>query len=514
MSISSSIYVGSNGVIAQQKQMSVISDNISNVSTTGFKSSRLSFQTLMSEQLAGADVGNQIGQGVGIGSILRDMRTGTLETTNTATDLAIGGKNGFFLVSPEGSEEVYYTRAGSFRFDQSGYLRDPQNNIVQGYRLPAQSLLGEEQTLAPATTVPMEDIHLNMDENGIVSNPEASTEIRMMINLDSAAEDKTINADSPFTSLFDAWDATQEQPLATGTYAYESSLKIYDADGQTHELTAFFDPVSTSSTDTKGYTTWEYLITLPGAEDASALEAKKGILMAGTMTFTPSGDLANMSAFSGTGDDKSTWTPVPLSEDGFPVLNATINGAAPIAAALDLGLRSTSTSWTLPEGTADLADLGTDFTALPQLAAAQRDVLSTTSYNSGSGTIYQSQNGYARGYLQSVSVDTSGTLVGNFSNGQDQALYKIPLADFINPQGLFRKGDNLLAATKDSGAATMGWAGEGRLGLLAPKSLETSNVDLATEFVNMITTQKAFDANSKVISTSDQVVQTAIQMKK
>jgi flagellar hook protein FlgE len=205
--------------------------------------------------------------------------------------------------------------------------------------------------------------------------------------------------------------------------------------------------------------------------------------------------------------------PVGFSEDGYPVLNASFVGAPRVSTALDMGLRSAD-GWDLPAGTATLDDLGTLGAELPSMLNPDRQILSVTNFNSGSSTIYQSQNGYERGFLQSVSVDTSGNLIGYFSNGQDQGLYRIPLADFINPQGLHREGGNLFSATKDSGNVMLGWAGEGRLGQVAPNSLEGSNVDLATEFVNMIITQKGFEANSKTITTGDQVAQTAIQMKK
>jgi len=235
--------------------------------------------------------------------------------------------------------------------------------------------------------------------------------------------------------------------------------------------------------------------------------------MAGTLTFTTSGELLNMSAFEGTSDDKASWVPVGISEDGYPVLNANLAGTSPVSSALDMGLR-TSSGWNLPAGVTSMADLGTLASEVPSMVNADRQILSLTNFNSGSSTLYQSQNGYERGFLQSVTVDTEGMLIGNFSNGQNQSLYKIPMADFINPQGLFREGGNLFSATKDSGTVSLGWAGESRLGSILNSSLENSNVDLATEFVSMIITQKGFDANSKVITTGDQVVQTAIQMKR
>ena len=219
-----------------------------------------------------------------------------------------------------------------------------------------------------------------------------------------------------------------------------------------------------------------------------------------------------MTAFSGTSDDKHSWKPTLLSANGYPQAMTAMDGNAPVPISFDLGLHSDAL-WSIPEGTASMADLGTLLADLPLLGNAQRQVLSVTNFNSGSSTLYQSQNGYPRGYLKSTSVNSAGVLTGYFSNGQSQDLYKIPLADFINPQGLFRK-----AATdsRNQGirAAILGWAGEGRLGLMAGSTLESSNVDLAVEFVEMISSQRSFDANSKAIITGDQVIQTAIQMKK
>jgi flagellar hook protein FlgE len=513
MGLSSSIYIGTTGVIAHQENMSVISDNIANMNTLGFKSSRMLFDTLLSEQLTGASVGNQIGQGVGVSSIYRDMSVGAFETTTASTDIAISG-TGFFLVSPDNSDATYYTRAGNFRFDEAGYLRDPQGNILQGYSLPVQSILDTDPVIPAASAATLQDIQLETQADGsIVSQPEATTEMRMMINLDSDSLDSTTNAASPFTALFDSWDATLAEPLGDAAYAYASSLKIYDQLGQSHEVTAYFDPATEMTDSTYGNKVWEYLITIPTAEDASALATKKGVLMAGTVTFAPGGELLNMTAFSGTSDDKSTWVPVGLSEAGYPILTATLAGTEPIVSSLDMGL-STASGWSLPAGVASMADLGTTYAGLPSMLDATPQALALTNYDSGSSTIFQAQNGYPQGFLQSVSVDTAGTLIGNYSNGQSQALYKIPLADFINPQGLFREGGNLFSASRDSGAVMLGWASEGRLGKIASNSLENSNVDLASEFVNMILTQKGFDANSKSITTADQVVQTAIQMKK
>lgn len=242
MSISSSIFIGTTGVTAQQENMSVISDNIANMNTVGFKSSRLLFNSLLSEQLAGADVGHQVGQGVGVSSVFTDMASGAMEKTALATDIAVGG-NGFFIVSPQNSDALFYTRAGNFTFDAQGYYRDPAGNIVQGYRLTDSGAAGST----------LEDIRLDApDGNTFMSDPRATSAIRMMFNLDSSAPETHSGSTSPLTALFDEWDAAQDPPLARDSYAYTSSLRVYDSAGQAHSLTAYFDPAGVESTGADG----------------------------------------------------------------------------------------------------------------------------------------------------------------------------------------------------------------------------------------------------------------------
>ena len=275
MSISSSLYIGTTGIMAQQKNMAVISDNIANVSTVGFKSSHMIFNTLMSQQMGSASVSNQVGQGVGVSSILYDMSLGALEPTNTATDISISGK-GFFIVSPDGSSDQHYTRAGNFRFDKDGYLRDPQGNILQGYRMPAESILDTAPVIPPAASAPITDIRLDMqDGGGPVSEPEATTEMRMMINLDSSSQERSTSTTSPFTALFDSWDATQLEPLDGGAYSYQSALKIFDSDGGAHEVRAFFDPVQDGTSIPSGNRMWEFLVTIPHARTKPSLSYRR-----------------------------------------------------------------------------------------------------------------------------------------------------------------------------------------------------------------------------------------------
>ncbi|HPX19044.1 MAG TPA: flagellar hook-basal body complex protein, partial [Deltaproteobacteria bacterium] len=140
--------------------------------------------------------------------------------------------------------------------------------------------------------------------------------------------------------------------------------------------------------------------------------------------------------------------------------------------------------------------------------------LTSTQYADASTTVYQTQDGYGTGFLENISVDTDGVMVGHYSNGQILYLYRVGLAKFNNDQALNKVGGNLWAATRASGDAITGHPGENGLGRIAPNSLEQSNVDIASEFVKMITTQRGFQANSRIITTTDDMLQELINLKR
>jgi flagellar hook protein FlgE len=137
-----------------------------------------------------------------------------------------------------------------------------------------------------------------------------------------------------------------------------------------------------------------------------------------------------------------------------------------------------------------------------------------TGYASASVTTFQTQNGFPAGSLRGVSVDELGVVTGAYSNGQMTPLYQVALADFPSYYGLNKMGNNLYAESLASGQALPGVAQSGRLGSISPSSVEMSNVDLAQEFVKMITTQRAFQANSRVITTSDEILSELINIKR
>jgi flagellar hook protein FlgE len=142
------------------------------------------------------------------------------------------------------------------------------------------------------------------------------------------------------------------------------------------------------------------------------------------------------------------------------------------------------------------------------------DSLATTQYARSSTTTFQSANGYGAGDLQSVTVDVDGSITGTYSNGQLLPLFRVALAKFQNVHGLYKEGGNLFKQTMESGDAITNRPGTNGLGSIAPSSLEQSNVDIANEFVKMITTQRGFQANSKIITVTDQMLADLINLKR
>jgi flagellar hook protein FlgE len=139
---------------------------------------------------------------------------------------------------------------------------------------------------------------------------------------------------------------------------------------------------------------------------------------------------------------------------------------------------------------------------------------SVTSYAGNSAKNSQTQNGYPTGMLQGISVDEDGIFTGLYSNGTMLSFAQTALADFASYSGLQKQGSNLFSSSLASGQAVVLAPNQGGVGSIAPSSLEMSNVDLATEFVELITTQRAFQANSKVITTSDEVLSELINIKR
>ena len=147
------------------------------------------------------------------------------------------------------------------------------------------------------------------------------------------------------------------------------------------------------------------------------------------------------------------------------------------------------------------------------ITGIQLDVSGATEFGSNFGVTNMTQDGYTAGQLTGVSVDNSGKLIAQYSNGQTKAAGQVELATFRNVQGLTPLGGNGWKQTAASGGPTVGVAGDGNLGVLNSGSLEESNVDLTAELVQMITAQRDYQANAQTIKTMDQAMQTLVNLR-
>jgi len=219
-----------------------------------------------------------------------------------------------------------------------------------------------------------------------------------------------------------------------------------------------------------------------------------------TFTFTNTGN----GAWSVAGTAPPTGViPNPVTIGGAASMPITFNASGvmtapaadvPVVVTLNNGASNLQLTWEMFDGTVSRGDV--------------------TGFASDSGTTFQYQNGYPAGTLRSISVDDQGVVTATYSNGEMTPMFQVALADFPSYDGLSKMGNNLYAESMASGQALPSTAGTGRLGNISPGSLEMSNVDLAEEFVKMITTQRAFQANSRVITSSDEILQELINIKR
>lgn len=473
MALSSALFSGISGLSSLGNAMQIIGDNIANVNTVGFKGSAFTFQDLLSQSISTQSGTAQVGRGTAIGDVAASFEQGSFESTGNTTDLAIGG-DGFFTLREAGSDSLFYSRAGNFRFDNDGYLTNPEGYVVQGWRLDDQG-----ENIGTISDVLLDSF---------TSNPEPSSKISVITNLDSDA-----TGHSHAVDLAGEWDGTAGG-IAPEYYEYQSTVKVYDSLGSTHDITVYYDKDPTTST-------WQYVVSCNPDEDVRAGAPSTtcaGLLAKGTITFSDSsGTISDvtMDTFSG-----ADWTdPTAAANWGAATLNSAgylqftpdfIGGAGTV---MDIGL-----------------DIGTHLEGASWTNAA----LTTTQYARSSSTIFQSANGYGAGDLKGVDVDVDGTMTGLYSNGQLIPLYRVALAKFQNVQGLHKEGSSLYRETRESGDAITGDPGTNGLGSISPNSLEQSNVDIANEFVKMITTQRGFQANSKIITVTDQMLADLINLKR
>lgn len=485
--VNSALYIGATGMKAHAEGLNTVSNNLANVSTVGFKQQSIQFSDIFyAGQSAMGDWWNtqensfvalgQTGMGVQVDSVRTLFTDGGYESSNTLTDLSLSGKGFFQVTDTEGN--AFYTRAGDFRFDNQGFLTLPAGHRLTGYKVDAE---GNKGAAGP----------IQVDPDATLPGKGTSM-ITMPLNL-GLTEDRASSTENPYFGMLEAWDSSSQPPLGSSSYGYSESLSVYDGDGTRKNLTVYFD----GAPDSLGGKTVEFLV----GGDGEAL-------MSGTLRFDSSGQLVDMTAFTPNGGDPkdlTSWTPASL-EGGVP--RFTYNGQT---ISLDMGIQAQS-GW--QNSPASAADVKTDQALLGSMGTISRSAEVTTGYNGASSSLGSRQDGYGEGTISDLEITANGKVVAQFSNGQSQTLYEIPVCRFTSEDGLRREGNNLFSATDAAGAMEMGTAGTENYASIQAYSLELSNVDMAREMVNMIITQRGFQSNSKAITTADTMLQKAIELKR
>jgi len=413
------------GLRNHQTMMDVVGNNIANVNTSGFKSSNVVFQDVLSQTLrgggaAGANVGGTNPAQVGLGSRVAGTTTnfgqGALQLTGRSTDFAISG-DGFFVVNQGGQQ--LFTRSGSFSPDALGRLVTQTGGMLQGWQADAAGNVN--------TNGGVRDVVIPV---GDIIAPTRTTSVELGGNLPA---DAAIGA------------------------SIANSIEVYDAQGT--PVTVRFEFTKTAAN------AWS---TVYRFVDAG------GVLQ-----------------------------PTPPAAG-----NAVTNGALTFGADGEL---TSSYALTIPGGTVPGFAAANDITIALGAAGSPNRI---SQFGNLSTVTAIDQDGSAAGSLESFTVGQDGLIVGAYTNGGTRAIGQIALAVFANPEGLEKSGGSNYRPSINSGLAQLGAAGQGGRGLLSSGTLEMSNVDLAAEFTNLIVAQRGFQANSRVVTTSDELLQELVNIKR
>ncbi|MDI6402767.1 flagellar hook protein FlgE [Balneolaceae bacterium ANBcel3] len=425
---------GVSGLRSFQTKMDVIGNNIANVETIGYKSSRVTFTDLMNQRLGRVDSGgesspqmnNQIGLGVRVSSIDRDFTQGVMQNTGKGTDLALEGK-GYFLVKDQ-QNQSFMTRAGNFVFNKNGHLVDQGGRFVQGYIADSS---GHVNPGGPTE-------NLIVDFNQVLP-PESTSEVVLTGNLPSDHPEGAQNA-------------------------IKMSTTIFDRLGNPYSIVVEFQNL--------GENQWLPRVEFPEFGDPDDPDYTAHIYEFDVVTF------------QGEDDDETgnLLSSAVLELENFVVPN--------------------------PNDPTDTKTFNFDI----KMGDSQQGAGFTQFAGTNTAKVL-SQDGAAQGQLLDVAIDADGRLQGIFDNGKNQILGQIALAEVQNENGLEMLGSGLFRATSAAGEVFVNTP-ENMSASVNAGSLEGSNVDLAKEFTEMITSQRAYQSNARVISTADEMLMEAVNLKR
>ena len=506
----SSFSIPLTGLEASSTALNTIANNLANMNTTAFKSQDATFSDLFYQQIGSTGSGDplQVGAGTQVASTETDFTQGSIDETGNATDVALNG-NGFFVVDNGGTPE--YTRDGDFALTADGALTTQDGQQVMGYPV-VDGVVDTNAPLAPVV-VP----------TGAVEQPQATTSMSLTANLDaSAAVGTTVPASvTLYDSLGVAHVATVDfTSEGGGNWSYSISMP---------------DTLTAASTTAGGTLTDAYSFSQSGGTTGT-VDPSTGLTISGT---TAAGGTATTVAPTVTeGESVATYATAlttALSDAGITGVTVTATGNSLSIAGTGFSTSgsvvqdpvSTNTSGTLSfDGNGNLISPGANLSDITFSGLADGAATMNFSWNlygsnnqptitqvaSASAVSATNQNGYASGEYSGFTIDSSGVVSAQFSNGQTTPVGQLALANITNEQGLTLTAGNNYDTTLASGAASAGVAGAGGLGTIQDEALEESNVDISTEFSNLIVQQQSFDASAKAITTFDTISQDTLNM--
>jgi len=499
------------GLNADSTALNTIANNLSNMSTTGFKAQTTDFSTLFSQQVGSNGSGDeiQVGEGTQVASNTTDFSQGSSITSGTSSaDAEIIG-NGFFLVNDNGTNVL--TRDGSFSTSSSGVLQTADGLDVMGY--PAVNGKVNTGGSLTAITIPVSGTE--------AASATTSFGMNTVLNSDANVGDTATGTVKVYDSLGNGYDATVTyKNTGTGAWTYQVTLPdTLNANtsvagttsynfGVSGGATATVDP-STSMTITGvtagGTTATITAPTVTAGESITAYAtALQGAITAAGITGVTATANAATGQLSVTGANFSTTGGV--IQDAIPSANAS-------------GTMTFNANGTLVSPAADIS--GISFSGLSGGASALNmtwDVLGSsgtptiTTAAQASATSNTTQDGYPAGTYQSFAIAANGTVNVTYSNGNTQAVGQLALGNVANQQGLQSLGNSEYASTVASGNTSIGISGTNGLGTITGSALEGSNVNISAEFSNLIVAQRAFEANAKAVTTFDTLTQETINM--
>lgn len=541
------LFSGVSGLSNNQLKMDIIGNNIANINTIGFKTSRINFAEELSQLIQSstksASGGTQnalfVGLGVRANSIERDFSQGILQTTGKQTDLGIDG-DGFFVLS-DGNTQLY-TRAGNMHFDGNGRLVNANGLTVQGWTADLKGDLSATAQLG------------NITFDASVISPAISTQnLAISGNLDATA-----------TAIKEKWTANQTFTVAGGTSAVGTDL-LNDltqtttalVDGDTIQISGTnSDGSAVSATFTYGAgndgTTVNDLVTAITAAFTGTASLVNGRIVMTDFNFGESNTTISLSADSGNTGVIDLPGFVNTQKGFSPKTSSSAEIFDSLGSKHTLSVTFTKTEnageWTFEVSFSDNEVINEGSTGTITFTAngsfdtivydngepllnftpgnGANDVVlnldfenttgfsGLTQFAGQSSVIMPFQDGQAHGTLNAYSIDERGRVVGAFTNGRSRMIAQLALAKVNNPEGLIHVGNNVYQTSGTTGSPSVGKAGEDLTASILSGTLEAANVDLAEEFTNMIIAQRAFQANARVITVSDQFLSEVTQLKR